>query len=230
MTATVAGARKVVDFEKPVVSSSPDSLRPALTIPNAITASRILLTPIFIWLLLSDNGILVQISAAVFLLAAISDWLDGFYARRYRMTSPFGTFFDPLADKIFIGAAFFAFVALGVVELWMVVIIVGRDLLTTVMRVVADRQGRPVVTSRLAKWKTALQLVFLWYVVAAWTARNVEWIRESMTPATVEGLLDYAIVDPAMLILVVLSLVSATLYLVENRHVLGFRTEENVSG
>ena len=224
------GGRKSVDSTKLPGGRSSSLLRFTFTIPNAITASRILLTPIFLWLLLSDNGVLVQFSAGVFLLAAISDWYDGWYARRHKITSPFGTFFDPLADKIFIGAAFFAFAALDVVELWMVAIIVARDVITTVIRIIADRRGRPVVTSRLAKWKTALQLVFLWYVVGVWTMLNIEWVRERLGNDLVEGLLSYSIVDPAMIILVLLSIVTATLYIVENRHVLGIRTEENISG
>ena len=178
--------------------------------------------------MLSGAGILVQISAGVFLLAAVSDWYDGWYARRHGITSRFGTFFDPLADKIFIGAAFFAFSALGVVELWMVCVIVARDVVTTIMRLVADKRGQPLVTSRLAKWKTALQLVFLWYVVVVWTMLNVKWIRESLDAGFVKGLLAYAIVDPAMMILVLLSIVTTSLYIVENRHVFGFRTKESI--
>ena len=205
-------------------------MQPTLNIPNAITATRILLTPVFLWLLLSGDGVMVQISAGVFLLAAVSDWYDGWYARRYNMLSPFGTFFDPLADKIFVGAGLFAFVALGILELWMVIIIVGRDVITTVLRVVADRRGQPVVTSRLAKWKTALQLVFLWYVVLVWTLRNIEWIARGIAPETFEMLLSWAIVQPAMLVLVALSVVTATFYIVENRHILRLPTNENIAG
>lgn len=205
-------------------------MQPTLNIPNAITATRILLTPVFLWLLLSGDGVMVQISAGVFLLAAVSDWYDGWYARRYNMLSPFGTFFDPLADKIFVGAGLFAFVALGILELWMVIIIVGRDVITTVLRVVADRRGQPVVTSRLAKWKTALQLVFLWYVVLVWTLRNIEWIARGIAPETFEMLLSWAVVQPAMLVLVALSVVTATFYIVENRHILRLPTNENIAG
>ena len=146
------------------------------------------------------------------------------------MLSPFGTFFDPLADKIFVGAGLFAFVALGILELWMVIIIVGRDVITTVLRVVADRRGQPVVTSRLAKWKTALQLVFLWYVVLVWTLRNIEWIARGIAPETFEMLLSWAVVQPAMLVLVALSVVTATFYIVENRHILRLPTNENIAG
>ena len=205
-------------------------MRPTLNIPNAITATRILLTPVFLWLLLSGDGVLVQIAAGVFVIAAVSDWYDGWYARRYNMLSPFGTFFDPLADKIFVGAGLFAFAALGILELWMVFIIVGRDVVTTLLRVVADRRGQPIVTSRLAKWKTAMQLVFLWYIVLVWTLRNIEWVARGIAPETFEMLLSWGIVQTAMILLVVLSVVTAVVYLVENRHILRFRANENIAG
>ncbi|MGE3799680.1 MAG: CDP-diacylglycerol--glycerol-3-phosphate 3-phosphatidyltransferase [Candidatus Kapaibacterium sp.] len=202
-------------------------MKPTLNIPNAVTASRILLTPLFLWLLLSDNGVMVQLAAALFLIAAISDWYDGWYARRYNAMSPFGAFFDPLADKIFIGAAFFAFVALGVLEFWMVLIIVGRDILTTLLRVLAERKGRPLVTSRIAKWKTAAQLVFLWYVVGAWTLNNVEYLREWIGADHIAALLSPVIVDPCMLLFVALSVYTALQYLIDHRHVSRFARKGN---
>ncbi len=210
-------------------SCQPFVMKPTLNIPNAITASRILLTPLFLWLLLSNDTVLVQIAAAVFLVAAVSDWYDGWYARRYNAMSAFGTFFDPLADKIFIGAAFFAFVALDVLELWMVIIIVGRDLLTTVLRIIADRRGSPVVTSRLAKWKTGLQLVFLWYVVAAWTLNNIESVRAGLNGVEKDVLLSPWVLHSVMVVLVLLSLITAVLYIIENRHVFRLSGGRNVA-
>ena len=204
-------------------------MRPTFNIPNGITATRILLTPLFLWLLLSNDGVLVQISAGIFLIAAISDWYDGWYARRYNALSSFGTFFDPLADKIFVGAGLFAFAALDVLDLWMVFIIVGRDVVTTVLRVIADRRGQPVVTSRLAKWKTGLQLLFLWYIVVVWTVMNIEWLSARIPPETLTGLLSRPVVVPALLTLVVLSVLTATIYLIENRHVLRVSTDGNLS-
>ena len=163
---------------------------------------------------------LVQVSAGIFILAAISDWYDGWYARKYNASSSFGMFFDPLADKIFVGAGLFAFAALGVLELWMVFVIVGRDLFTTVMRVVADRKGQPIVTSRLAKWKTGLQLLFLWYIVLVWTAKNVDWLQQAIPVETLDQMLSESVTYPSMLVLVALSIITALLYLIENRHLL----------
>lgn len=204
-------------------------MKPEINFPNLITAARILLTPLFIWLMMSDNGVEVQLSAVIFIIAAISDWYDGWAARRYNAMSAFGRFFDPLADKILIGAAFFAFVHLGLFSLWMVLVIVARDIVVTLLRVVADVKRQPVVTSRLAKWKTALQLVFLWYVVTVFTLKNVAWIREGLPLSTFESFLSPWVVDVAMLILAVLSIITAVQYLVENRHTIRILTNGNLA-
>lgn len=195
-------------------------MKPEFTFPNIITATRILLTPLFVWLMLSEDATLVQISAAVFLVAAITDWYDGWYARRYNAGSAFGRFFDPLADKVLVGAAFFAFVFLGILNIWMVAIIVGRDVLVTVLRVAADRHHQPVVTSQLAKWKTAMQLVFLWYIVAVYTVQNIGWLHARISAGMMSTLLSPWIILSSMIVLTALSLITAAQYLLENRHIL----------
>lgn len=195
-------------------------MKPEINFPNLITAARILLTPLFIWLMVSEDSLLVQLSALIFLIAAISDWYDGWYARRYNMMSAFGRFFDPLADKVLICAAFFAFVALGLFDLWMVLLIVARDIIVTLLRVVADIKHQPVVTSRLAKWKTAMQLIFLWYVVAVYTIRHIEWIGARVSTATLDSLFSPWVITSSMIVLTLLSLITAVQYLIENRHLL----------
>jgi CDP-diacylglycerol--glycerol-3-phosphate 3-phosphatidyltransferase len=195
--------------------------------PNIITASRIILTPAFVVLMVSEDAIAVQLSAAVFLVAALSDWYDGWYARRHNMMSAFGRFFDPLADKVLVGAAFFAFVSLDVLALWMVLITIGRDVMVTVLRFVADRHNAPVVTSRLAKWKTAGQLVFLWYLVAAYTMTRVEWVRALVPTAHLKALFAPWVIDGAMGLLTLASIITAVQYLYENRHL--FRVLANGS-
>lgn len=197
--------------------------------PNIITASRIVLTPAFVILMVSEDAIAVQVSAAVFLLAALSDWYDGWYARRYNMMSSFGRFFDPLADKVLVGAAFFAFVSLGILPLWMVLITIGRDVLVTVLRLVAERRKSPVITSRLAKWKTAGQLVFLWYIVGAYTMQRVEWIREAAGSAHLRALFDPVVITGSMGLLTLLSIVTAVQYVYENRHLFCVPTNGSVA-
>jgi len=187
--------------------------------PNIITALRVLLTPLVVVLMMSDDVVLVQLSGLIFVVAAISDWYDGWYARRYNAMSPFGRFFDPLADKFLIGAVFFAFEAMGLFALWMVVVIVARDVVVTVLRIVADVKGTPVVTSRLAKLKTALQLIFLSYVVGVHVVGHVAWIVEACGPNVLGSLASDGIVTGGMLVLTALSLVTMIQYLFQNRNI-----------
>jgi CDP-diacylglycerol--glycerol-3-phosphate 3-phosphatidyltransferase len=104
----------------------------------------------------------------------------------------------------------------------MVLVIVGRDVLVTVLRIIADRKRQPVVTSRLAKWKTALQLIFLWYIVAAYAAVNVAWLNKMVSPSLEKTLFSPWIIESSMILLTALSIITAVQYLIENRHVLPF--------
>ena len=86
-----------------------------LTVPNQLTLLRIVLTPVFAWFLLSDNPIFRQISLGIFIIAALTDWYDGWIARRMGYTSRWGKFLDPLADKILSSATLLAYVSLNLV-------------------------------------------------------------------------------------------------------------------
>lgn len=194
-------------------------MKPELNLPNVVTAIRILLTPLVILLMMSDDDVLVQLSGLIFLVAAVSDWYDGWYARRYNVMSPFGRFFDPLADKVLIGAVFFAFAALSLFDLWMVIVIVARDVVVTVLRVIADRKEKPVVTSRAAKVKTALQLVFLSYIVGVHVVTHVAWIQRDIGVDQIRLLFSPWIVTGGMILLTILSVVTMLQYLIQNRHV-----------
>jgi len=96
----------------------------------------------------------------IYSLGAITDYLDGFLARKWGDTSSFGSFLDPIADKILTNAALLALVSVGVFEGWMIAIIIARDILMTLLRVYADSVELPIRTSMTAKVKTAIQLIF----------------------------------------------------------------------
>ena len=132
-----------------------------MVLPNQLTTLRIILTPVFLFLFLSENPILKQISLAIYILAAITDWYDGWLARKFNYITTWGKFMDPLADKVLTSTAFFAFVAIGVLELWMVLVVVFRDLLITGLRLFADWQKKSFTTSKLAKAKTLVQMIFI---------------------------------------------------------------------
>jgi CDP-diacylglycerol---glycerol-3-phosphate 3-phosphatidyltransferase len=136
-----------------------------MTLPNQLTVLRIILSPVFLYLFLSEQTLMKQISVVVFIIAALSDWYDGWLARKFNYISSWGKFWDPLADKILTSTAFIGFALVGLVPLWMVIIIISRDILITLLRIFADKKEYPFVTSYYAKWKTMLQMIFLYYLL-----------------------------------------------------------------
>src|SRR5690606_21497049 len=100
-----------------------------MVLPNQLTILRIILTPVFFILFILDNSIYKQLSLLVFIIAALTDWYDGWLARKFNYITSWGKFWDPLADKILTSSAFVGFVLIGIIDLWMVIIILLRDFL-----------------------------------------------------------------------------------------------------
>jgi CDP-diacylglycerol--glycerol-3-phosphate 3-phosphatidyltransferase len=132
-------------------------------LPNSLTIARILLTPVFLVLILMGTFVGQVLALAVFVVAAVSDYLDGMIARRFDADTDIGRYLDPLADKILVLSAFcvLPFLLPGQVPWWAVGVIALRDIVVTVLRVVAVSSGKHIVTHPLAKIKTAVQLTFL---------------------------------------------------------------------
>jgi len=139
---------------------------------NKITLTRILIPFIFIPSLMSNLSYGKTIALALFVVASISDWLDGYIARKLNMTSDFGRLIDPLADKILVSAALICFIAIvpDIVKPWYVVVIISRDFLVTGLRLLAAKKNTEVAADNIGKHKTGWQmsiiiatLVFLSY-------------------------------------------------------------------
>lgn len=124
-----------------------------MTIPNQLTVTRIILTPVFAIFFLVNDLTLNQISLIIFLIAALTDWYDGWLARKYNYISELGRFLDPLADKILTSTAFFCFVFVDLLDFWMVLIVVVRDLAVTLLRIYGQYRKSTFATSFLAKLK-----------------------------------------------------------------------------
>ena len=133
--------------------------RDLLNLPNVLTISRICLTPVFLLLLFEDDWYLRSMAVVVFAIASLTDLYDGRIARTRNSVTEFGRFMDPLADKILVTSALIALVVGRIVHFWLVVPIIVRDLLITGMRLRGAYHGRQMETSRLAKWKTTMQLL-----------------------------------------------------------------------
>ena len=136
-----------------------------LTVPNQLTALRILLVPVFVLLLLQGDPWLKLFGVIVFVVASLTDIYDGYHARKYGVETRLGAFLDPLADKLLITAAFFLYYWMGYLVLWMVVLVVVRDVVVTALRIYAEYKNRPVVTSVEAKYKTVVQNVFVYVIM-----------------------------------------------------------------
>jgi len=131
-------------------------------IPNILTSSRIVLTPVFLYFLFSDVNHGKLLALFVFGIASATDAIDGYYARKHNLVSKFGIFFDPLADKLLVLSAFYGFMFIPIlsteVKIWMIVLISFRDVLVTVLRMIMQYRGVTMVTSKVGKLKTLLQI------------------------------------------------------------------------
>lgn len=128
---------------------------------NKLTLLRILAAPVIVLLLYFPNRVSCVVAAAVFVLASLTDMVDGIVARRQNMVTNFGKFLDPLADKLLIGSVLIMLADLQWVPAWIVVVIVCRELTVTGLRAAAMEQGMVLAADRFGKLKTILQTVAL---------------------------------------------------------------------
>lgn len=190
-----------------------------MTLPNQLTILRIILTPIFLYLFLSKDPLLIQISLGVFFIAALTDWYDGWLARKFNYITDWGKFWDPLADKILTSTAFLGFVFVGLLELWMVILIIFRDLIVTLLRIYAESRGYNFVTSYYAKWKTVFQMVFLYYLLLLYGGLNTIEIytgNENLFNQLSNKDLIYLI----MFVITLITVHSGVTYLLKNKHLI----------
>jgi CDP-diacylglycerol--glycerol-3-phosphate 3-phosphatidyltransferase len=138
-----------------------------LNLPNWLTVTRIFLVPLVVVIILTKPQFSIgetaidneTLGVAVFLLAALTDFLDGYLARKRNEETTLGKLLDPIADKLLISAAFISLVEVGVAPAWMVVIVVGREFAVTGLRSVAISQGIAVGASVWGKYKTVSQVI-----------------------------------------------------------------------
>lgn len=130
-----------------------------MNLPIGLTITRIVAAPLLIMFLISSSRVHAAIAAGIFILASVTDWLDGVLARRRNQVTTLGTLLDPIADKLLVAAALVSLLAIDKIAAWIVVVIIGRELAVTGLRAVAAGVGVIVPASRLAKWKTVSQYV-----------------------------------------------------------------------
>jgi CDP-diacylglycerol--glycerol-3-phosphate 3-phosphatidyltransferase len=183
-----------------------------MTLPNQLTILRIVLTPVFVILFVSERLLLKQVSVLVFAVAALTDLYDGWIARKTGKVTRWGVFLDPLADKVLTSAAFVAFAWLDMAPWWMVWSIVVRDISITILRSFAELRGQTLHTNFSAKVKTFAQMVFIYGILLAIVLKNsAPAISEFSNVILQRGVLYYS-----MLVVTILTLGTGLQYLVEN--------------
>lgn len=157
----------------------------AVNLPNAITAARIALVPVFVFLAYEDDRDTALAAFLVFIVASLSDFVDGYLARRYKVVSKVGEFLDPLADKLLVGAALVVLVATRDFPLWAAVAIAFREVAVQLLRIRIVSMGARLPASPVAKLKTVAQIWMVGWWLLPWSHINVgHWMWLGATLVT----------------------------------------------
>jgi len=144
-----------------------------LSLPNFLSYARIILIPLFIYLIATQE---LFYGLLVFIIASLTDFFDGWLARKLNQESEFGKFIDPIADKCLVICSLMAIVVLDPYmkgyDSWMIVIIISRDILITVMRWFAIKRGKSLRTSKFGKFKTAFQMLSIVIIITIYMERK----------------------------------------------------------
>lgn len=133
-------------------------------LPMYATYSRIFIAPILMFILYLNHSYSGYLSAAIFILASLTDWLDGYWARLYKAESAMGKFMDPIADKLLVLAALIMLLHYGDVDPWMVFILLARDIFIGGIRSVAAANSVIISAKPFGKWKTAIQMIAIPFI------------------------------------------------------------------
>ncbi len=133
-----------------------------MNLPNKLTVLRVIMIPFFVFFLLyqgGENTTFRMISLVLFIVASLTDLLDGKIARKYNLVTNFGKFMDPLADKLLVCSALICLIELGQLPAWMVIVIISREFIISGFRLVASDNGVVIAASYWGKFKTTFQMV-----------------------------------------------------------------------
>ncbi len=164
--------------KSPIINRREDLSTQILNVPNSLTLFRIFLVPLLVVVLLTKFSGREYAGLAIFLLAAITDFFDGWIARRYNQMTRLGALLDPIADKLLVSAAFISLVELQLAKAWMVVIIIGREFAVSGLRSIAAQQGVTIAASPLGKGKMVSQIVAISLLILGYELGEFRFIGE----------------------------------------------------
>ena len=185
-----------------------------MPIPNILTVMRIFLTPIFIICLFSDFFGAQLWALVIFIVASITDAYDGYLARKNNMVTDTGRFLDPLADKILVSSAFISFSIMGLIDIWMVALIIFRDLFVMGLRLLMSRRGFIMITSKISKSKTAVQIGIIIFTLLFLTLKGFNWV---LLEDYLIFINEYQLVYYLTMIAVIFTVYTGYTYIQENR-------------
>ena len=176
-----------------------------MNLPNKLTVTRVILIPFFVFFLLFDpaNDVFKWTALAIFIIASLTDLIDGKIARKYNLVTDFGKFMDPLADKLLVCSAMIGLIDLGRIPSYVVIIIIAREFIISGFRLIAADNGRVIAASYWGKFKTTFQMVMVVLMIA-----NIE------VPIV------QTITSIIMWIALALTIISLVDYLVKNKDVM----------
>ena len=167
-----------------------------MNLPNKLTVLRVCMIPFFVVMLLlngGENQTYRYIAAAIFIVASLTDMLDGKIARKYNLVTNFGKFMDPLADKLLVCSALICLVDLKQLPAWMVIVIISREFIISGFRLVASDNGIVIAASYWGKFKTTFQMISVILLIVripALTVLNQIFVWPALV-LTVISLVDY---------------------------------------
>lgn len=176
-----------------------------MNIANQLTVLRMALIPVFMFFLLSDLPGARWIAAGLFIFASLTDFVDGYLARKLNLITNFGKFMDPLADKLLVTAALLCFIQLGEVSSWIVMLIIAREFIVSIFRAIAASEGIVIAASWWGKLKTNVQMFAIILILFRnWPLQATGW----------------PVGDLLMYLAAILTVVSGFDYIYKNRAVL----------
>ena len=170
-----------------------------MNLPNKLTVARVILIPFFVFFLLFDpsNDTFKWIALALFIIASLTDMLDGKIARKYNLITDFGKFMDPLADKLLVCSAMIGLIELGRIPSWIVIIIIAREFVISGFRLIAADNGRVIAASYWGKFKTTFQMIMVILMIAnidlVWMQILTQVIMWAALALTIISLVDYLV-------------------------------------
>ena len=175
-----------------------------MNLPNRLTILRVIMIPFFVVFLLLDKGFATEMTALVlFAAASLTDFFDGYIARKHNLVTNFGKFMDPLADKLLVCSAMICLIELGRLPAWIVIIIIAREFIISGFRLVASDNGVVIAASYWGKFKTVSQMFMIMLLIIHPEGTVFFWLEQILIYVslilTVVSLLDYVMKNKQVL-------------------------------